>query len=262
MRSEKLEFEKLNNTRDLGSIFTKDGSKIKANKLFRSGNVFPDSETDKANLNDLVDTIVDFRTDAEVYEKPDPKLKDVKLYNIEVVGNKSVGISKEKGFEHSLIDLMRDAYHCKLFMEGMYKGFFDKSCLDAYKEFFRILLEDHKKGVLFHCTAGKDRTGFASVLIELLLGVSWENIVEDYMYTAECSKEEIQRLSDWFVYKIGEDTPEIRQAVDYAFSPQEEYLEILKQTFKERYSSLEEFYKKELGLDETKVKRFKELYLE
>lgn len=262
MKSEKIAFDSLMNTRDMGGLLTKDGKRIKYNKLIRSGHLFNTSDNDKKKLQSLIDTAVDFRTDAEVYEKPDPNIEGIKVINIEIMGNKSTGISREKGFEDSLVYLMSDPKITYPFMQDLYRGFFSKSCLKGYKKFFKILLDEHKKGILFHCTAGKDRTGFAAILIELALGVSNEDILEDYMYTAVCAKDETERLTNYFIKKIGKDTPEIRKAVGIAFSPQKEYLDVLHEEFKKKYDSLDNFFSKELGLNKKKLEKLRELYLE
>ena len=53
--------------------------------------------------------------------------------------------------------------------------------LDTFKEFFKILFKNSGARIIFHCTAGKDRTGFAAALILSLFGVSQRHIFEDYM---------------------------------------------------------------------------------
>ena len=57
--------------------------------------------------------------------------------------------------------------------------------LDTFKEFFKILFKNSGSKTIFHCTAGKDRTGFAAALILLLFGVSRRGIFEDYMLSNE-----------------------------------------------------------------------------
>lgn len=68
----------------------------------------------------------------------------------------------------------------------------------AYRKFLAILLANAgKAGILFHCSAGKDRTGFAAILILNLLGVSEATIQSDYLLTNAASQKRInQRLQD------------------------------------------------------------------
>lgn len=262
MKAERIEFDRLDNTRDLGGLKTKYGTTIKQNKLIRSGRLSDASSKDKEKLAKLVDTIVDFRTEEEAYEKPSPQLVGVKLIRLEIMGNKSTGITREKGFQDSLIDLMRIPSVTYEFMKGMYSGFLTDSCLKAYRKFFKILLSKHDRGVLFHCTAGKDRTGFAAFLIEHALGVSKNDIDEDYMYTEICTKEKIDNLTKYYVEKIGENKEDVKKAVDYAFAPKKEYLDSLDEIIIKQFGNYETFFRKKIKLKQKKLTKLREMYLE
>ena len=63
--SKVIKFERLNNTRDLGGMVTQDNRRIKENKLIRSGHLYAASEADREKLSELVDMIIDFRTEME-----------------------------------------------------------------------------------------------------------------------------------------------------------------------------------------------------
>ena len=53
--------------------------------------------------------------------------------------------------------------------------------IETFEEFFKILFDNPESTIMFHCTAGKDRTGFASALILSLFGVEKETIIDDYL---------------------------------------------------------------------------------
>ena len=65
-------------------------------------------------------------------------------------------------------------------MRSMYRKFVGDYCVSRYSRFVQILLEDHDKAVLWHCSAGKDRAGVGAVIIEEILGVPRETIISDY----------------------------------------------------------------------------------
>lgn len=69
-------------------------------------------------------------------------------------------------------------------MEEVY-AYIIRNMQDVYKEFFSILSEKENAPLLFHCSAGKDRTGIAAALLLLALGVDRETVTEDYMLSAE-----------------------------------------------------------------------------
>jgi protein tyrosine/serine phosphatase len=61
--------------------------------------------------------------------------------------------------------------------------------MGEYKLFFQILKNEANFPLIFHCSAGKDRTGFAAALLLSLLGVDREIIINDYLISAENVKE-------------------------------------------------------------------------
>jgi protein-tyrosine phosphatase len=69
---------------------------------------------------------------------------------------------------------------CELMRES-YRGYV-RHHTASFRALFAHLLEDHAPLVI-HCTAGKDRTGFAAALILSALGVAEETIVDDYLMT-------------------------------------------------------------------------------
>ncbi len=66
-------------------------------------------------------------------------------------------------------------------MRDSYRGYVRHNTA-SFRALFAHLLEDHAPLVI-HCTAGKDRTGFAAALILSALGVAEETIVDDYLMT-------------------------------------------------------------------------------
>ena len=60
-----IPFHKLNNTRDLGGMQTTDGRRIRSGKLFRSGQLYEADEYDRQKLEEMLDLVVDFRTETE-----------------------------------------------------------------------------------------------------------------------------------------------------------------------------------------------------
>ena len=66
-------------------------------------------------------------------------------------------------------------------MQDTYRGFV-RTSTHRFAEFFNHLLESDAPTV-FHCTAGKDRTGFAAALMLLALGATREEVMQDYLLT-------------------------------------------------------------------------------
>ena len=84
---------------------------------------------------------------------------------------------------------------------------------DSFKELFRAL-EAGETPILFHCTAGKDRTGVAAMLILLALGASDETICADYARTNLCRAAEIEKAMADHAAEIAADPGKVDAALD------------------------------------------------
>lgn len=102
-------------------------------------------------------------------------------------------------------------------------------------------------GVMFNCTAGKDRTGVVSAILLLHAGVSDKDIIENYVLTKEYGKERLELVHKNF--------PEIDMNI---VTPCEWFMEEFLRLFREEYGDTTQYFK-ELGLDaeETQLVREK-----
>ncbi|MBR6322053.1 MAG: tyrosine-protein phosphatase, partial [Lachnospiraceae bacterium] len=182
-----ITFENLNNIRDLGGLRGAGGRRIRPGKLFRGGNLNGASEADIEKLSGMLEIVVDFRTEGEIREKPDPEIPGVFNWHLPVLQTLTEGVTREKDADaHAFMKFMADpdaAFHymCKTY-EHVAKSPF--AC-EQQKRLLEKLLNPGEKGVLWHCTAGKDRTGGFAAIIEEILGVSRDDIVEDYLISDE-----------------------------------------------------------------------------
>lgn len=134
------------------------------------------------------------------------------------------------------------------YMQDTYRGFVRHNT-HRFAELFRHLLESNEPTV-FHCVAGKDRTGLAAALILHSLGVSSEDVMRDYLLTNE-------RLKMPEVSRRGL-APEVA-AVLWRVQP--EFLHAAYQAIDSDYGSLEGFFRDALGLGKAERDRLRELYL-
>ena len=265
MLSRRVEFEKLLNTRDLGGMTGADGRKIKHGKLYRSGHLFSASENDLQKLSGLVDISVDFRTSQECAEKPEPSMPGVVHFYNPIFEERRAGVTRdEDSFAEVLRSMMLDAEIARRYMSGSYDGFVSNSyCVGQYERFVRVLLEPREKGVLWHCTAGKDRAGFASVIVQELLGVSREDIRADYLHTNVCLAPETSFLKEMIFGKHpGVDRDVADRAISFVFEAHDGYLDTAYAAVDKHYGSFDNYLSEGLHITPAERNKLREMYLE
>ena len=134
-------------------------------------------------------------------------------------------------------------------MQHTYRGFVRHNT-HRYAELFAHLLQSSEPTV-FHCTAGKDRTGFAAALILLSLGVSQEDVMRDYLLTNE-------RLAMPTAARFGLS----REVASVLWRVQPDFLLASLEAVEQDYGDMASYLREGLGLGEAERARMKELYLQ
>lgn len=263
-----LNFEKLHNTRDLGGMKNADGKTIVPGKLIRSGHLARLPESDISKLSELVGTIVDFRTEDEQNENPDVILPGVSYHTFLIVDSDSAGISREQGAMKELVKRVIDKpADAKKYMCDLYRSMAESDVISArYSDFIRLLLEDSERAVLWHCTAGKDRAGIASVIVEELLGVPREDIIADYLKTDEYLVDDVNGLVAFIKKMVARDfaidDATATTSLKYLFSTEKDYIECFYRALEERFGNVENYIRSGLGLSAGEVETFREKFLQ
>lgn len=262
-----LTFEKLNNTRDLAGLKTADGKKIKAGVLFRSGQLFKASENDIRLLEQAgIGKIIDLRTYEEVTEAPDPAVNGAQYLHLPVIKDLAAGITREKASDNDAVaavvkECLKQDNYAVDYMCEMYRDFVHSEYTrKQYHAFVRELINGEGIPVLWHCTAGKDRTGFAAVAVLYLLGVSWDDITADYLATNENLCDEVNELTARY---LPPDSPkQLEDAIRTLFGAREEFLDALSDAAQKKYGSFEGFLFEGIGITKEEQQMLKSIYLE
>ena len=182
------------NLRDLGGIPLADGKGAVPHHVYlRSGKLSILTKEDCAKLCDKyrIRCVIDLRTPVESAEFPDPLPDNVEYHQIPLLKDAAVGLTHETGSDPMTIvrNLRKHPEKLKEMIPDFGKLYTDivtdeysRSQLDKA---VALLKENGQRGVctLFHCTAGKDRTGLVSMALLKAYGVSDEEIIKDYMRT-------------------------------------------------------------------------------
>ncbi len=256
-----MELQNLHNTRDLGGMRTKDGRVVKSGRLIRSGELHGASPSDIRWLSDHVSLIVDFRTAEKRKGVPDPVLPKVENLHLPVLESLTAGISRDaKSDREAFAMIAREPGKARDFMIGNYRKLITSDySRSQYAAFIRLLMQPRKGAVLWHCTAGKDRAGFAAVIVQEILGVSRRDILADYLKTNECLKEEDRHLRKTAL-RQAEQVNE--QAMRYLFGAHDEYLSAIYSTVEDAFGSFDGFITDGLGIGNAEREALRKLYLE
>ncbi|GAC1607930.1 MAG: tyrosine-protein phosphatase [Ramlibacter sp.] len=133
-------------------------------------------------------------------------------------------------------------------MQETYRGFVRHNT-HRFASLFGFLLESNDP-LVFHCTAGKDRTGFAAALILLALGVSQDEVMRDYLLT----NERLQPKSEWKGL-----SPDVASVL---YRVQPEFLDAAFEVVRKDYGDVDGYLRKGLGVGQSEKARLRELYLE
>lgn len=247
----KIDFEGIENCRDLGGIQCVGGKRIKKGLLFRSASLSGASEKDIRVLTETyrLSRIIDLRTDAERLQKPDPVIDGVEYLALPIFDEATAGITREDGSQAKLaLPDMAELYRTMVTA---------KACREAFREvLIRIFSHDFEQGsILWHCTAGKDRCGLTSALVLAALGVSKEDIMEDYLLTNETCRNEAERIHR-YVLSTGRAEAEAA-AVREVFLAKRAYLDAALDAVREQSGSTYDFLLKGLHISEEMIARFR-----
>ncbi|MCA7997497.1 tyrosine-protein phosphatase [Burkholderia metallica] len=158
---------------------TTSGAKMKKGVIYRSS-ALALSSADVATVDTLgIRQVCDLRTPAEIKTQPDVPLTGATWQNLNVLGAASIDPIPTTGATATA------------FMSSMYRAFVTSDTAHASYHALFTGFAASGDNLVFHCTAGKDRTGWATVVLHTILGVSEQTILADYLLTNVYSASEI-----------------------------------------------------------------------
>ena len=256
-----LGIDSVPNLRDLGGYKTRDGATVAHGLVYRSNQLAPISPGDMTKLGELgLKNDYDLRTEAERTPLPDQLPPGVNNVWLNVLADqKGAGPAQ-------LLTLMQNPKQANVSLGGgkieasfedSYRQFVSlPSAKTAFRELFVALGDRSKLPALFHCTTGKDRTGWAAAALLTLLGVPKETVVEDYLRSNDYILPLYKKQIDAFVAGGGE--PSIPQAI---FGVRVEYLEASFEEMQTKYGTIENYFSEALGIDAAAQRSLRDLYL-
>lgn len=256
-RSRLLPFSGAKNFRDLGGYQTTDGRTVRWGLLYRSDMLSRLTKADHKFLLSLsIDRIIDFRTDWEKQENPDrlPDGMDARLVEIPILDSSTkVWRDAREEMASNLKNL--DPIESMILTNTELGSLFTPE----FRKFMQEVLSASGRPVLFHCTAGKDRTGFASAIILRMLGVPQETIMNDYLLTNEY----LVPGYKWslLLMRLLKGKRFLQKIRGFMLA-HPSYLSAAFDVIDREHGSFENYVRNGLGVSERDIERLKELYLE
>jgi protein tyrosine/serine phosphatase len=174
------------NFRDLAGISASNGgtgfadttanSGVMRTDVFYRSNALTLSGADLATASSLgITKDIDLRTPGEIASTPDVVPTGATYLNINILGSGSAATSS--------VATAKSAAEVVTAMEGMYRGFVtDPTDRAGFRETL-LQMAQTPGAILYHCTSGKDRTGWASAILQTIAGVAPDTIMKDYLAT-------------------------------------------------------------------------------
>ena len=243
---ERLRLASADNLRDVAGpgYATRDGGRLRTGVFYRSNDLRL-TDADLATLTSLgLRAVIDLRSPAEIALHPDPVIPGAEGLHFDALG---IPLERMAG--------LRSREAAVALMDEVYRRFVtDEHTRAAFGAVLRQLATGGPQ--LFHCTAGKDRTGWVAALLLHIAGVDDPTIEADYLLTNARSAASRARVEAEIAQHVGPDAVAVYEptlVVDV------EYLDAALSTVATEYGDRSSYLRDGLGLDEPVIERLRAL---
>jgi protein-tyrosine phosphatase len=244
-----LRFASMPNFRDAGGHRVATGGTMRSGLLYRSDHIGKLSAAEARAVAGLgIRVVYDLRTEAERTMTPDERIPGATLVSLDLMADDSQAAPAQllRLLEHprAARAVLGDGKAAALFIEGYRSVVTLPSARAGLGRLYRGLLEEAGLPALFHCTTGKDRTGWTSAALQTLLGVPHDEVMQDFLASNRYIVPKYQAQIDEFAARGGD--PALLVPV---LSVLPEYLEASFDEVRRAYGSIEGYFGEALGVD-------------
>ncbi|WP_203650884.1 tyrosine-protein phosphatase [Secundilactobacillus yichangensis] len=249
------------NCRDLGGHVTRDGRTVKCHKLIRSGHLSELTPTGQQQLLDYGVTVdIDLRSSAELRKYPDLIPSGIEFIHFPCLDNDD---TESTGTVNALKSFYsRSAHSGYLRMLYVYRKLVinEHSQSAMHQVFAYLLAHGDEATVLYHCSAGKDRTGLTSLLILSALGVAPEDVKQDYLLANKFLVDRLnQRIRD---AKQAHANQNFISSIRDLSTVQEDYYDQAMTLINYEFGGINAYLHDVVHLSDADIQRLRTIYLE
>ena len=231
---------------------------IKEKKLIRSSALNKLSDNDvkilKEHLN--LKVIIDLRTEEECSEENDIFIEGVKYFNIPLVNKDALGIVQGGSAIEKLMNIKKNIPS----MTDLYTKLVSRDKKEMWSEIFDILLNQNEGAILWHCKQGKDRCGIVSAIIEYCLGIDFNTIIDDYLFTNNYFISKREKLYELALEHTNDKI--FANDINDLFLAKKEYIMSSFNYINSEYGGIENFLLEICGINDDKLRILKNKYLD
>ncbi len=253
-----LALEGATNLRDLGGYAAADGRRIRWGRLFRSGHLARLADSSQRNLAELgINTVCDFRVDEE---RAHEHLTLPHRPNL-VTLNIPPGIG-DRHYFHRLFAQTDDVNDVTAAIHAMLRGLV-LNLSDSFRQMFDALLAAPPGGMLFNCSAGKERTGTGMVFLLSALGVPRATIKHDFLLSQRYfpAEREVPRVLKKYAVPTKTDA-QLRPLIQPILDTPASYVEAIFSAIDELAPTSEAFLASHLGMTRERCAALQDRYLQ
>lgn len=219
------------------------GKRIK--NIYRSADVSSASQADIEQLLELgINHIIDLRSSQEITKLIDNH--QITIKNIDIIGNGDQNLVEQYQV-HELAQIMINLYQ---------KDFI---ATDGFKAELEHILSLEGEPFLFHCTAGKDRTGITAAILMHLLGFNYQQIKEEYL---QIDQRLVNVMLNKVLKNLKDDEVLHLDSIRAVVSISEDFLEAYLLGITDNYGTVDKYLQSKLNVSEQMITSLKSYYLE
>jgi len=247
-----IEIKKVHNFRTVGNIKNVDGRTLKEGKFYRSGHLYQLKKKSFKEIENLgIKEIIDLRNSKEIAQKPDHLPSEIIYKNYSAFEDEGDQLDQAKKL---VLKGKVDGSDADTRMLEFYKDYVTENPEIIKKIITEILESDHP--VLYHCTAGKDRTGITSALILTILKFDKETIYNDYLLSNNYRQKLVDKrlhLANNLHFLYPKMDINVLEKLSWV---EVDYLDAAFNEINKKYGSVDNYIQQVLGISENKRQEY------